>query len=92
MRTNLHFLQVSTPAVVDPDGLWQESSTVSSSASEESVWVFGMDTGACIAKSQLRHSYDLGQTSGCELCAVRPCPLRQDVAAVTRTSWVAQEP
>ena len=61
----------STRWCVNPVGMdqdWAGSSAGSSSASEGSVWVFGVDTGPCIGKSQLLLSYGLGHTSGCELC------------------------
>ena len=50
----------------------QVSSAGSSSASGETAWLFGMDTGPCVAKARLWHLYELGQRSGCELCVLRP--------------------
>ena len=62
---------------------------VGSPPSEGSVWVFGLDISSCVAKSQLQHSHDLRQASGCELCMVRPCPRGQRGTAVTRMSLAA---
>ena len=66
------------------------STARSSSVSEESVWVLRMVPAPASRSHIFWRLYDLGQTSGCELCVVMPCAPRRGLG-VTRISWVAQE-